>query len=133
MTSKSFAATIGRSAALLLAAVLSGCAVGPDFRPPPASQQQRFTAGPLPESTAAAPVAAGAAQRFGGGALPAKWWTLYRSPQLDELIRKGLADNPTLAAAQATLRQAQENLRAGYGVLFPSANLNASADRKSVV
>lgn len=124
--------TIGASFAACI--LLSGCAaVGPDFREPAPPATQRYTDTPLPEQTASVPrLAGGTAQHFvPGGDLPAQWWSLYRSPALDRLIRQALDDSPTLSAAQATLRQAQENLAAQRGSLtLPGVDLNVNATRE---
>lgn len=118
-------------AMLAVATALAGCASGPDFRAPPAPAAERYTAEALPAQTAAAPGLAGQAQRFVSGQdIPAQWWTLFRSEPLDRLIRQALADSPTLAAAQATLRQAQEDLRAGSSALLPRVDAGAGAARQ---
>ncbi len=62
------------------------------------------------------------------------WWTLYGSAELDELQRKLIAGNPTLAAAFANYAQARalrDQARAGF---FPSLGLNAGVtkNRESV-
>jgi NodT family efflux transporter outer membrane factor (OMF) lipoprotein len=112
---------------------LAGCAVGPDFRTPPAPTTNVYTAEELPPKTAAAPGLAGTAQRFASGQdIPGEWWTLFQSDTLDQLIRQALADSPTLAAAKAKLREAEENRRAGLGALFPSIDANASASRQKI-
>src|SRR4051812_34805462 len=121
----------------LLTLVLSGCStVGPDFkRPDPqvVPESHPYTAGPLPAQTDAAPGVGGAAQRFtSGGDIPAQWWTLFRSEQLDGLIRTALANSPTLASAEAALLQAQEAYNAQYGTrVFPnvSGQLQAARER----
>jgi NodT family efflux transporter outer membrane factor (OMF) lipoprotein len=124
------AAAVG---AALLAAALSGCAVGPDFRRPAPPSVASYTTGTLPEETAEAKVAGGAPQRFvSGGEIPAQWWALFRSEPLDRLIRQALADSPTLAAAQAKLREAEENRRAQFGALFPQADARASAGKQKI-
>ena len=113
--------------------VLAGCAVGPDFKTPKAPTTDVYTTGALPAKTASAPGPAGAAQRFASGQdIPGEWWTLFHSETLDRLIRQALADNPTLAAAKATLRVAQENRRAGLGALFPTIDAYASATRQKI-
>lgn len=110
---------------------LVSCAVGPDFHPLPPPCVTRYTMKPLPKKTVATPVPGGKSQILSyNQAIPAMWWTLFHSPQLDALIRQGLANNPNLVAAQAAIRVAQQNLRAGEGAFFPSANLNASAVRQ---
>ena len=47
------------------------------------------------------------------------------------LIAQSLAANPDLLAAQAALRQANENVYAGQGALFPTVSANAQAARPS--
>jgi NodT family efflux transporter outer membrane factor (OMF) lipoprotein len=57
------------------------------------------------------------------------WWTLYDSAELDDLEKKLIAGNPTLAAALANYAQAKalaDQARAG---LFPTLGLNASVQR----
>jgi NodT family efflux transporter outer membrane factor (OMF) lipoprotein len=115
----------------LIAAAVAGCAVGPDFKQPEAPKTNSYTSAALPEETVSTPGRAGAAQRFmAGEEIPAQWWTLFHSEPLDRLIRQALADSPSLAAAQARLRQAQENLRAEVGAVSPSVDAKLSAQRQ---
>lgn len=105
--------------------------VGPNYRQPQPPRAKRYTEHALPAATGATPVAGGAAQRFVSGRdIPAEWWRLYRSPALDRLIRSALADSPTLAAARAALRAAQENLTAATSVLYPGVDAKLSAARQ---
>jgi outer membrane protein TolC len=49
------------------------------------------------------------------------------------LIKQALKRNPNLAAADATLRAAQENANAAFGsLLFPSVGLGGSATRQQI-
>ncbi len=115
----------------LVVAALAGCAVGPDFRRPAPPAGASYTAEALPVETAEAKGAGGAPQRFlSGQEIPPQWWALFRSEALDRLIRQALADSPTLAAAQARLREAEENRRAQIGVFFPAVGGSASASRR---
>jgi NodT family efflux transporter outer membrane factor (OMF) lipoprotein len=115
----------------LLAAALAGCAVGPDYRRPTPPPVASYTPEALPVETAAAPGVGGAAQRFvPGGEMPVRWWELFRSEALDRWIREALANSPTLGAAEATLRRAQEIRRARSGELLPSVDGNVSASRQ---
>ena len=112
--------------ALLL---LSACAVGPDFKVPPAPEGAGYT----PEAHPAPAVASdgGAAQRFEPGRdIPGQWWRLFHSKDLDALIVQALEANPSLQAAQASLWQAKENLYAARGKLLPSVDANSSATRE---
>jgi len=57
------------------------------------------------------------------------WWTLYDNAELDELQKKLIAGNPTLAAALANYAQARalsDQARAG---LFPTLGLSAGVAR----
>ena len=102
---------------LVLALGLASCAVGPNYVRPEDPKSQGYAVGPATEKTSAAD---GKAQRFEEGKeIPADWWRLFANPKLDALIDRWLAENPTLQAAQATLRQSQNVLRAGYGVFIP--------------
>lgn len=119
------------AATLLLAAVLTGCAIGPDFHRPEPPITQRYTATPITTETASSPGPAGDAQHIASGVdIPRQWWTLFRSPALDELVRRALNNNPSLAASRATLQLAEANLRAAGGVLLPQVDARASAGRQ---
>ena len=119
--------------ALAAAATTAGCMVGPDFKQPPAPDAKGYTREPLPAATTASKVAAGDAQRFiADRDIPGQWWTLFHSPQINSLIEQALEKNPSLQAAQASLRQAQENVYAEEGVLLPSADLNAQSTREQI-
>lgn len=112
--------------------IVAGCAVGPNFRPPESPSVKEYTPEPLPAETASAPGVAGGAQRFFyGSELAGDWWTLFHSESLNALIRHALADSPSLAAAQARLREAEENLRARGGtVYYPSVDGDFSVVRR---
>lgn len=108
-------------AALALAALLGGCAVGPNFHRPAAPAVTALTTTPLPARTESAATAGGTAQVLNPGAtLPAQWWTLLASPKLDALMKDAIARNADLASARAALRQANELYKAQRGGLFPT-------------
>jgi NodT family efflux transporter outer membrane factor (OMF) lipoprotein len=108
-----------------------GCAVGPDFHLPDFSRVSSYTSTPLPEKTASAPVPGGAAQHFAPGAeLPAQWWTLFRSEPLNRMIEEALRASPTLEAADAALRQAQEMVYAQRGFFYPTVQASFSPSRQ---
>jgi NodT family efflux transporter outer membrane factor (OMF) lipoprotein len=117
-------------APLAIAIALAGCAVGPDFRAPPAPDVPAYRADPLPAETVATDAPTGDAQRFlEGQAVPARWWTTFNNSELDRRVDQALAHSPTIASAQAALRQAQENTSAARGSLFPSLDANLTATR----
>jgi len=122
--------------ALLVASglIVIGCAVGPDFHAPKAPETKDYTSTPLPPETAATNGVGGSAQRWVFEQdIPNQWWSLFRSTALDQLIRQSLTENPTLASAEATLRQAEEVLRATIGsALFPRVDANAAVTRTKI-
>ncbi|HKT95371.1 MAG TPA: efflux transporter outer membrane subunit [Paraburkholderia sp.] len=113
------------------AAMLAGCAVGPDFVRPGAPAVNGYSREPLPEQTVASDVHGGEAQRFAQGRdVPGEWWMLFRSPALNALIERALSANPSLQAAQAALREANEERYAAEGALFPTLSAGASVTRE---
>ncbi|MGE0826192.1 MAG: efflux transporter outer membrane subunit [Candidatus Binatia bacterium] len=111
-----------------LVTVLTGCAVGPDFIRPQPPTVARYTSEAGPSTTVSGD---GQTQRFEpGAAVVAEWWRLFRSPMLDAVMTEAFANNPTLQAAQASLRQSQETLQTGYGVFFPQADGSFAATRQ---
>ncbi|WP_197330723.1 efflux transporter outer membrane subunit [Ralstonia syzygii] len=98
----------------------SACAVGPDFRTPAAPTASGYTEQPLPAQTAAAQTTGGEAQRFVSGMkVSEQWWQAFQSEKLNKVIADAFAASPTLAAAQAALRQAHQQMRAQEGAYFP--------------
>jgi NodT family efflux transporter outer membrane factor (OMF) lipoprotein len=118
----------------LLGAVLTGCMVGPDFHSPVAPKTQSYINGLLPNKTVKITGAgkAGKAQYFVNGQdIPAAWWFVFHSAALNDLICQGLDNSPNLAAAEAALRQAKENLVAQVGaLLYPNVSGLLSAERE---
>lgn len=128
--------TDGKTASFLtawaLAGLLAGCAAGPDFKRPAAPDVADYTATPLAEQTESAPVPLGETQRLVDGlAVNAQWWRSLGSAQLDALIEQALQASPTLASAQATLRQAQELYAAQAGsTLYPQVDAGLVSERQ---
>src|SRR5579863_3213843 len=121
-----------RAGCLLVVGVwLTGCAVGPDFAPPSAPDVNGYTLEPLASTVAGSTTPGGNAQHFVRDLdLPGQWWTLFRSKPLNELIDKALAANPDLAAAQAALVVARENVYVQEGAYFPAVDGNFSGSRQ---
>lgn len=122
---------------LALTVVLEGCEVGPPFKRPdtPAPQgylpESELHPAPLPGKVPAAPPATEFEQHAVlGEAHAGDWWTLFKSPTLDELIRQAVAASHTLAAARATVAEARELVAAEQGALFPQVNVSAGAGRQ---
>jgi NodT family efflux transporter outer membrane factor (OMF) lipoprotein len=103
---------------LCAAALLGGCAVGPDYTRPAAPVPVQFK-----EAAGWKPATPG--QAASGNA----WWSVYQDPVLDALEQQIDISNQTLKASEAAWRQATalaDQARAG---LFPVLSLTASATR----
>ena len=55
---------------------------------------------------------------------------IFLRASLNALIEQALKGNPDLQAAEASLRQAQENVYAGEGVFFPAIDANGGVTRE---
>ena len=101
-----------------IAALLAGCAVGPDYRRPSADVPPSWQ----PEAPwhEAAPEDA---------ALKGSWWELFQDPQLNPLVAQALAGNQNLRVAAARLEQARDQLTITRSALFPQIELSSSASR----
>src|ERR1035438_5182230 len=104
-----------RSAAIVVAGFLTGCAVGPDFEHPAGPAVSGYLPEPLPAQTVAAPGIHDAQRFVVGQDIPRQRWALFHSPALNELVARALSKSPTVHAAEAALRVAQENVYAQQG------------------
>ena len=121
----------GAGIAMLSAALLASCAVGPNFKKPEAPRTAGYVPAAQQAPTTAASVPGGQAQRFVDGMdIPGQWWTLFQSAPLNALIERALANSPTLQAAQAALRQANETVAAQRGAYYPSISGNVQSQRQ---
>jgi len=105
--------------ALTLSAMLTGCAVGPDYISPtvPDSATGTFTASAAPTLYDERPA-------------HDDWWRLYRDPILDRLIEDALAANTDIRVAAARLERARAMLRDAGADRYPSTELDATASRQ---
>ena len=115
MTSRSFFLAPALSVALL-----SGCAIGPDYQRPQ-------TAAPLEYKQAAGWTQANPSDSLARGA----WWELYGDPQLNALVEKLNSANQSVAQSEAQFRQAQALVRSARGAFLPSADLSVGKTRSS--
>jgi multidrug efflux system outer membrane protein len=98
----------------LVAALIAGCAVGPEYERPAAE---------LPVSWEGAPAAG--ERRMGD-----RWWKLYGDPVLDRLVEEALAHNQDLAAAAARVDEARALLQIADSALAPSVDATFVRDRQ---
>jgi NodT family efflux transporter outer membrane factor (OMF) lipoprotein len=115
------------------AALVTGCAAGPDFHPPKAPDNAGYAAAPLPEQSAQSDVHGGESQHFVNGSdLQFQWWESFQSPELNALIVRSFKHNPTVTAAQAALGQARELTYAQEGYFFPSLDSTYQFERHKI-
>lgn len=103
--------TAARAAlAVVLAATLAACTLGPDYVRPTAT-----TAASYKELEGTGWQPAQPADALPRGA----WWQVYRDPQLDALEAKAAAANQDLKAAEAHFRAARANVAQQRAAFFP--------------
>lgn len=105
----------------ILAFLLVGCAVGPDYKAPETKVPSQYASTqpatqPTTQAAATQPVLA-------------TWWTSFNDPQLDHLIDQAVQSNLDLRIAEARVREA----RAARGVVasdyYPKVDAAGSYDR----
>jgi NodT family efflux transporter outer membrane factor (OMF) lipoprotein len=123
----------GVTIAGLVSVMVSGCAVGPNFAPPPAPDVERYTKEQLssPNGSPGEPHVEG--QRFVSGAdISARWWSAFHSRPLDELIKLSVEHSPNLQAAEAAIKVAQFNALAQRGAFFPQVAANYTPSQQQI-
>jgi NodT family efflux transporter outer membrane factor (OMF) lipoprotein len=121
-----------RSVAALVAPFLTtACVVGPNFKPPAPPAVSSYEPKPQQTTVATPGVPSGEAQHFINGAdIPAEWWTLFHSKELNALIEDALAHNADLKAAEAALLVAHETTLAQRGAFAPQISAGSSITRQ---
>jgi NodT family efflux transporter outer membrane factor (OMF) lipoprotein len=108
----------GCASALLLALLLPGCTVGPDYSREPA---------PVP--TTYKELKGWKLANPNDAADRGNWWAAYRDSRLDTLLREVEISNQTVAAAAAAYEQSRAIVREGQAALFPTATAGYSVTR----
>ena len=104
----------------LCVALLSACAVGPDYQRPQTAEIAQFKeAEGWRQANPSDSLARGA------------WWELYGDQQLNGLIEKLNSANQTVAQSEAQFRQAQALVRSARGAFYPSVDLSLDKTRSS--
>ena len=108
-----------RRAAVLCAAALTGCVVGPNYRTP-----EPFPGSPLAlrETTPAEAAAS----------LPERWWRLFDDAALDRLVEQALAHNTDVRIAAANLQRARAALSEARAARLPTDQASAGYSRERV-
>ena len=115
----------------LLAVTASGCTVGPNFTPPAAPTVSRYTTPGEKTAFDAGPAAPRQAIAV-GEKVTAEWWTLFRSPDLDRVVKQAIAGNLTFESTKARLAAAREAVMSASGALYPQVSFGASVTREKL-
>lgn len=107
----------------LAVVMLSGCTVGPDFGPPEPPAVTGYIGREGADRVT---------PRVVTGDLPYRWWELFRSRQLSQLIEEGIQHNADLKAAEAAIRVAYANSKIARGALFPAIDGSFNPTRQQV-
>lgn len=110
--------TPGRLWVSALCLALAGCAVGPDHHLPvvEVGNQYKETQGWTPAQP-------------NDQAIRPDWWRSFEDDELNQLMDEMLADNLSIAQAEARYRQAQALVRSAGAGFFPTVGSSASATR----
>jgi NodT family efflux transporter outer membrane factor (OMF) lipoprotein len=107
--------------ALAAAALLAGCAAGPDYKKPQVDMPVAWTIEPPWRESSP-----------DDAAVKGPWWQRFGDPQLDALQAQALANSPTLQLASARLTQARAQLAGASSAVFPQVGLGSRAQRLKV-
>jgi NodT family efflux transporter outer membrane factor (OMF) lipoprotein len=105
-----------RVAALVAAAFLAACTLGPDYVTPSAPSPVDFK-----ERKGWKPIAPMDLRDRGA------WWAVYKDPLLSSLASQVAISNQTVAAAVAAYEQTRQVIREGQAGLFPTVTASYSA------
>lgn len=100
--------------ATLTGLLLGGCVLPPSIEP----QEKTLS----PQAVGLGPEAAPQA--------PSAWWKTFGDPQLDNLVTRGLAHNPTLAQALAQMRSAQAQTGIAHSQTLPQVTVDGEEQRQ---
>lgn len=103
---------------LILAALLGGCAIGPDYAKPSTAVPESFRYTDTNES--------------GKQAVDALWWKNFDDARLSENIERALITNQDLQSSQASVDSLLGKFDQAKSYLYPQINGNGSMDRKGV-
>src|SRR5262245_52487151 len=99
---------------LVAAALLGGCAIGPDYKRPAVAEPATFRGQAIAEATSLA---------------DAPWWQVFQDTALRDLIQQALRTNYDVLIAAARVQEARAFLGASRSDYFPSLDYNINAAR----
>ncbi len=98
----------------VVAALLSGCTIGPDYKRPAVARPETFRGQATAEAASLADV---------------PWWEAFQDPILKGLIQDALGSNYDVRIAAARVQEARANLGVARSDYFPSLDYGVGASR----
>jgi len=102
---------------VVAAALLGGCAIGPDYKRPSVAQPPTFRGQATAEAVSFA---------------DAPWWEVFQDPSLKALIQEALRNNYDVSIAVARVQEARANLSIARSDLYPSLDYSGGASRSKI-
>src|SRR5258705_2094505 len=102
---------------LVVAALLRGCAIGPDYKRPAVARPETFRSQATAEAASLADV---------------PWWEAFQDPILKGLIQDALGSNYDVRIAAARVQEARANLGVARSDYFPSLDYGGSVSRGKI-
>lgn len=103
----------------IIASLLSGCAVGPEYSPPEVDLPADWSE-PLPSNVTEEEASL------------AGWWQNFNDPELNSLVERAIAGNLDLKLAAARIRQARAQYGFSLADFGPTADFSASYTREKI-
>jgi multidrug efflux system outer membrane protein len=99
---------------MVMAALLAGCAIGPDYKRPPVTEPPTFRGQAIAEAASLAD-------------LP--WWEVFQDTILKNLITEALGSNYDVKIAAARVQEARAQVGVARSEYFPAIDYNVGAQR----
>src|SRR5215467_12069045 len=97
---------------LVAAALLAGCAIGPNYKRPAVAEPAKFRGQATVEAASFA---------------DAPWWEVFQDQSLKALIQEALRSNYDVNIAVARVQEARANLSIARSDLYPSLDYSGGA------
>jgi len=109
------------TALVLVASLLAGCPVGPNFRPPEY---------PVPPAFRGDTTATGATGAPAASLADLPWWKVFDDPVLQSLVDEAIRGNYSLEAAIARVEQSRAGVGIAQSQLLPQVGYQGNAERQ---
>src|SRR5882672_1261998 len=102
---------------MFVAALLAGCAIGPDYKRPVVAEPETFRGQATAEAVSLADL---------------RWWEVFQDTILKNLITEALGNNYDVRIAAACVQEARANFVVSRSDLYPSLDYSAGVSRANL-